>query len=80
MGAYFLLTENPPVKDHTEVPWLHRGNPNIIGMRLGPGEDLAHAAMTLDAHAKIRGLRITHVAQFKRHGIDCVFALGEPEA
>ena len=74
MSSYYQLSHSQPV--HERVFLLYKGNPDLIGCRIENG-DLAQAAMTLDAHAKIRGLNIVKVARFWRENVDCAFALGK---
>jgi hypothetical protein len=74
LSTYYLLSHARPVQER--VDWLQKGTPNLIGCRIENG-DLAKAAMALDAHAQIRGLKIKQVARFWRNNVDCAFALGE---
>ena len=69
-----MLSQANPVQERAD--WLHKGNPNLIGVRIEDG-DLAKAAAILDDQAEIRGLKIVQVARFEREGVDCAFAEGK---
>lgn len=77
MSVHDQLVNTAPVQ--TRLPWMERGNPNVLSVIVQNG-NIAAAANVLEHHATARGLKIVEVARFTANGVDAAFVRGEPNA